>query len=419
MGRGLNEPVTSLALNPPMAYFRNNAVNLLNLHYGIHSIAQSGGGAFFIAYLLEAGVPEAGVLGAMALILAGRFVIRPIVVLLAPRFGMRPLVIAGTVLSAIPYPFLATVHGLGPTLLLLCLTSALGDTIYWSTYHAYFAALGDHEHRGHQIGAREAISAVVGIASPLVTGWMLVTFGPAVAFGAAAFALLLAALPLLWTPNVAVARDVPGAFKAAIPGMLLFVADGWITAGVYFTWQIALFLALGKSFVAYGGALAAAALVGALSGLVLGRHIDRGHGARAVWLALGLIALVILLRAMAVDRAALAVVANALGSFAACLYIPTLMTALYNQSKRAPCPLRFQVAAEGGWDIGGASGSLVAALLIGFGAPLSAGILLALFGAVGAFLLLRRYYAQQQDEAERPLPQSSGSIAGLNAISQR
>jgi hypothetical protein len=38
-----------------MAFFRDRAVNLLNLHYGIHSIALSGGGAFFFVYLLKAG----------------------------------------------------------------------------------------------------------------------------------------------------------------------------------------------------------------------------------------------------------------------------------------------------------------------------------------------------------------------------
>jgi hypothetical protein len=376
-----------------MAYFRNNAVNLLNLHYGIHSIALSGGGAFFAAYLLAAGVSVPGVLASLAFILGARFVIRPVVIPLAARWGMRPLVIAGTILSALQYPFLAEVHGVGPTLLTLCLISAVGDTVYWSTYHAYFAALGDHAHRGQQIGAREALAAIVGIVSPLVTGWMLVTFGPLVAFGAAACVLMLAALPLLWTPNIRVARHVPGAFKAALPGLLLFLADGWITAGLYFTWQIALFLSLGESFLAYGGALAVAALVGAVGGLLLGRHIDAGHGARAVWLALGAIVVIAVLRAAAVDHAAIAVIANAVGSLGACLYIPTLMTALYNQSKRAPCALRFQVAAEGGWDIGGASGSLIAALLVNAGAPLSGAILLSLAGAGGAFLLLRRYYA--------------------------
>ena len=33
---------------------------------------------------------------------------------------------------------------------------------------------------------REAIAAVVGVVSPLVTGWLLVTFGPRVAFGVTA-----------------------------------------------------------------------------------------------------------------------------------------------------------------------------------------------------------------------------------------
>jgi hypothetical protein len=44
------------------------------------------------------------------------------------------------------------------------------------------------------------------------------------------------------------------------------MADGWIAAGFFFVWQMALFLALGESFTAYGGAMALAALVGAVSG---------------------------------------------------------------------------------------------------------------------------------------------------------
>jgi len=55
--------------------------------------------------------------------------------------------------------------------------------------------------------------------------------------------------------------------------------------------------------------------------------------------------------------------------------------------------LRFHVAAEGGWDAGGAVACLSAALLIHFGAPLEAAILLALGGVAASFVLLRRYYA--------------------------
>lgn len=376
-----------------MPFFRNRTVNLLNLHYGIHSVALSGGGAFFTVYLFKAGLPAAGVLAALAAILIGRFVVRPAVVPLAVRFGLRAHVVAGTLLSALQYPLLAEVHGIGAALVVLCAVSSVGDTLYWTTYHAYFAALGDHEERGSQIGMREAIAMAVGIVSPLATGAVLVVFGARWAFGATGAVLAFAALPILFTPDVTIARHVEGAWKASLPGFKLFIADGWIAAGFYFVWQIALFVTLGENFLAFGGTLAFAALAGAAGGLLLGRHIDAGHGTRAAWIGVGAIAAVLLLRAAVPGHATLAVAATALGSLAACLYIPTLMTAVYNQAKRSPCVLRFHVAAEGGWDIGGAGGLLSAALLVHLGAPLSSAILLALAGAAAAFVLLRRYYA--------------------------
>lgn len=375
-----------------MAFFRNNTVNLLNLHYGIHALALSGGGAFFLVFLLEAGVPAPAVLGALALILAGRFAIRPLLLVPARRFGLKPLVIAGTVLTGLQYPLLVEVHGVGWQLLELCAVACVGDTLYWTSYHAYFAALGDPEHRGHQIGAREAIAAVVGIAAPLVTGWALVRLGPAIAFDVTAFVLVLAALPFLGTPNVRVAAAVPGVLRGALAGVLMFAADGWIATGYVFVWQIALFLSLGESYTAYGGAMALAALAGAAIGLLLGRLIDLGHGARAVWLGCGSLALVVGLRAVAYGNPLLAVTANALGALVGALYIPTLMTAVYNLARGSACVLRFHIATEGGWDAGGAGGCLFAAALLWAGAPLSLAILLALLGAAAALHLLGRYY---------------------------
>ncbi|WP_374578772.1 MFS transporter, partial [Phenylobacterium sp.] len=336
-----------------MAFFRNTTVNLLNLHYGVHALALSGGGAFFAAFLLKAGVPAHGVLTAMAAILMGRFVIRPAILPLGRRFGLKPLVIAGTIVTALQYPILAEVQGVGWPLFLLCAVSSVGDTFYWTAYHAYFASLGDAEHRGHQISVREAASAMVGVAAPLLTGWALVTLGPRFAFGATCVVLMLSAAPLLWTPNVRVAQEAPDALKAAIPGMLLFLADGWTAMGYVFVWQIALFMSLKESFTAFGGAMALAAVVGAVSGLVLGRFIDAGHGRRAVWLACGVMAATILARAWAYRHPATAILANAAGAVVVALYTPTMMTAVYNLSKRSPCPLRFHIAAEGGWDVGG------------------------------------------------------------------
>lgn len=330
----------------------------------------------------------------LAAILFARFSIIPIVVPLGTRVGMRALAVIGTVLSALQYPLVAQVHGVGPALLALVLVSAFGDSIYWSSYHAYFAPLGDDEHRGQQIGIREAIAAIVGIVSPIVAGSLLIKFGPGITFGATAIVLTMAVLPILFTPDVPVPGRPPGAFRAAIPGMLLFVSDGWICAGYYFVWQIALFVTLGENFLAYGGALAVAAIAGAAGGMLLGRHIDSGNGGRAVILAFVGLFFVTALRAAALGYPALAVLANAIGSLEACLYIPTIMTAVYNQAKRSPCTLRFHVLTEAGWDVGGSAGCLLTALLAWLSVPMSVGILTSIAGGAMGLVLLRRYYAR-------------------------
>jgi len=376
-----------------MAFFHNRTVNLLNLHYWITSVALGGGGAFWSVYLLKAGLSVPGVLIMSAITFGLRLVLRSFLLLLGVRIGLRWLVVIGTVLMGISFPFLTPVHGVGWPLVWLVIVTALADTVYWPSYHAYFAALGDEEHRGQQLGIREAISALLGIVSPLVAGWLLVSFGPRVAFFTTGVIEALAALPLLWTPDVPIARRAPGAFRAALSGAMLFVGDGWVSSGYFVVWQLALFITLGENYLAYGGALAVAAMVGAVGGLVLGRYIDSGRGAQAVWVSLGLLSLVIMLRAGVQDHPVLAVAANAMGALVGCLYVPTMMTAVYNQAKRSPCVLRFHIAAEGGWDVGVASGLGLAAAVTWYGGSLSLTILMALIGAMFVFILLQRYYA--------------------------
>ena len=375
-----------------MAYLRNATINLLNLHYGLHSVAMNAGGIFFAVFLLKAGVSASLVLAALALILAGRFCIRPLVLVFGKRVGIKPLLVFGALASAVQYPLLARVHGVDAALAELCLAGAVGDSFYWTSYHAYFAALGDQEHRGHQIGAREALASIVGIVAPLAGGWALMALGPATAFAAVGVVQLLSAAPLLATPNVSVPRRVERSFRASLPGFLLFAADGWISAGYVYVWQMVLFLLLGSSFTAFGGAMAVAAVAGAAAGLLLGRHIDAGHGGRAVWLAFAALGGTLVLRAC-VHTPALAILANAAGALVGCLYIPTLMTAVYNLAKRSPCTLRFHFMAEGAWDLGGAAGCLAAGGLTALGAPLASGLLLSLAGGAAAMVLLRRYYA--------------------------
>src|SRR5262249_26544929 len=106
------------------------------------------------------------------------------------------------------------------------------------------------------------------------------------------------------------------------------------------------------------------------------------------------LSLTLVLRALSVGTPWLAVFGNALGAFANCLLGPTQMVPVYNLAKVSPCALRFHVAAEGGWDVGCATGCLCAAFLIANGVPLGPVIALAFVGAAAQVFLLHRYYVR-------------------------
>ena len=100
-------------------------------------------------------------------------------------------------------------------------------------------------------------------------------------------------------------------------------------------------------------------------------------------LAYGIAAAVVVLKAAAFGTQWLATLANALAPIVGATLTPVLMARVYNLAKASPCPLRFHIATEGGWDLGCGAGCLAAAGLAWAGQPLSVPILLALGGGGG------------------------------------
>jgi len=386
-----------------MAFLGNSTVNRINAHYGIHAFALGAGGIFLLVFLLKMGLSVPATLLALAAIVAGRFVLRPIVLPLGKRFGLKPLLIFGTLVHALQYLVLAEVDGIGPALFLFVAVSSLGDVFYWTCYHAYFSSMGDAEHRGHQVGAREALAAVVGIIAPLFGAFALEILGPRPAFAIVALIQASSVLPLLAAPNIAVKPVAEGVMRSARLSMALFLFDGWFAGCYYLIWQIALFISLGESFSAYGGAMALSALVGAGAGLMLGRQIDAGRGQRAVLIAWIVAVGVVVMRASSLDWPELAVAANAFGALVACLLTPVQMTPIYNMAKVSPCPLRFHIASEGGWDVGCFSAAIMAALLASAGVSLAVPILLAVPAVTVIAVLLRGYYARHAVAIDLPV----------------
>lgn len=377
-----------------MSLLKLGAVNRVHIHYAIQAFATAAGGIFILAYLLKAGVPVPFALLFQAGIVGIRFLLRPLTLPLAKRLGVKPLLMAGAIVAGVDFPMLLLVDGPGPALWVVCAFSSIGYLLYWLCYHAYFAAIGASEDRGGQIGVREAAVALVGIVAPLLGAWGLTTIGPTPTFWLVGLIQVSSVIPLIGLPNVPVRDTVDGPAGAPPLGLGLMAADGVFAAAYYYVWLIALFGALDQSYVAYGAAFALAALVGAVSGVLLGRHVDMGHGRRATWFAYGCGAIVVAMRAGSLDLPWLAVMANAAGSFLAAVITPVLMTPVYNMAKASPCVMRFHIATEGAWDIGCFLGCTTAAALAWAGLPLGVPILMGLAAAAALIALLRRYYGR-------------------------
>ena len=371
-----------------MSFFRNDAINRVNLQGAIQALAQGAGQLFLLVFLLHAGVPAPVALLEQAAIVALRFAARPALLPLAQRWGVKPLLLAGTVGLAAQYPLVAEVHGVGAPLLAVAIAAALGEVFYYVSMNTYFAALGDVEHRGSQVAIAQAAGAVAGVVAPALGAWAMVTAGPRWTFAGVALVQAASVIPLLGLPNLPVARDAPGAWRAARPAALLIVLDGWFDATFIFVWQIALFKALGESFTAYGGAMAAAGLVGAGAGLLTGRHVDAGGGRRSVAIGYGAAVALVVLRAACLGSPVLAGAANALGGLVMPLVAPPLASVTHNIAKGSPCPMRVKMATEGGWDVGCFAACLVAAAMLWLRLPAWAGVLLTLPAAGASAALL-------------------------------
>ena len=136
-----------------MAFFGNDAVNRVNIHYAIQCAGAGLRRHAGLRFPAARGRIDPGDFR-LARRHAGRpFRVRPLILPLGKRWGLKPLRDRRCAAQRRPVPTYAAVHGLGWPLLLNGALGAVASTLYWPAYHAYFASVGDAEHRGHQVGA--------------------------------------------------------------------------------------------------------------------------------------------------------------------------------------------------------------------------------------------------------------------------
>lgn len=380
-----------------MGFFKNRTFNLIYVHAALQAAAMHGGEAFAFIYLLKAGIAVPVVLLCIGLMFASRIILRQAVVPLVKRVGLRRALTMAILLEACAYPILAQATEVGPYLVSYLTLWAFSSSIYWTTYHSYVALLGDNEHRGSQVSVMEFLGTFMGIIAPLLTAFLLSVTTPLIAFGTIGLIMAAGAIPILLGPDFRIAEHAAVPPETRRLARLMMISDGLRAGTFHFTWIIALFITLGSSYVAFGGAMAVAGLAGALAGLFMGRAIDLGHGLRAAQIGFAILAAAAIARTFGYSVPWFAVLANAAAAIAWPIYNTGFMSRIYKLSKQSPCPLRFTVIAEGGWDMGTAAGCLASAALIHWGFSFTLPLALSLAGiAVGYAVVFRSYQREQR-----------------------
>ncbi|HQS97189.1 MAG: MFS transporter [Novosphingobium sp. 17-62-19] len=363
-------------------------------HAGLQSFVEASGGLFVVGFLVKQGLTPAFALASFALVLLSRFALRAAVLPLAHAYGLRSVLLLGVLIRAASYIMLPFVSGLGPTLVAHILVSGLGSVLYWTGYHAYVSAAGDNAAMGRQVSIQQATVATVGIVAPAAGGFLLGWAGPMAGFAIIAAIQLLAGLPLLGAANPAINPKSRADPEIVRFGRRIYFAEGLQSGCAVVVWNLALFVTLGQSFENFGGALALAGLGAAAGSLLIGKLIDGGRPQHSLTLAYGLGAIVIGIKALAWAHPLPALVATALGALVAPMLATAMLSPLYAMAQRSRCTLRFNMATEGGWDLGCSTAALVAATILHFGFGYTLPILLAL-GAIGAIWWgLARWYRQ-------------------------
>jgi hypothetical protein len=399
------------ALRPEYGLVQHHGLRRFTAHFALHQAAAAIAGAFIGAYLLRSGLSLPAALLVYAGLYAARVGARVAVLPLVRRVGYRGALAAGAGLGILQFPPLLLAEA--PVWLVVWVaTVSLAEATYWPVFHATAAVLGAEGQRGREIAERQVVGLAVSVAGPLLGGWLLDGYGPAVDFGAAACLLALSTIPVALIGAVP-AGPVPTArqsVRGADPlGALAFAADGWIAAGLGIAWPMVLFSSLGARYEALGAAAAFGAAVGAASGLLCGRCVDRGGRERMLpWVAGGLFSVVVLRAGEGWLPAGVGAVHSA-GAAIGALWGPVLMSVLYDRARRSGSAYRYHLAAEAGWDVGASSGCLAAAAAAWVTGVPSLAVLPAALGVLVVFVCVRAAGEGRATSRARP---GAGGLGG-------
>ena len=201
----------------------------------------------------------------------------PLVAKIASRIGLKHSILLSVPLYLIFYLLLYNLGGNTFLLFFPAFFFGLGSAFFWIAFHMEFATYSSSNHRGEQVGKKEAIVLFTGLLGPLAGGLLIDHTGFGIVFIIASILLFLSALFLFLSKEVHIPFHL--SFKELIRKDYLKDGVAYICRGIWETaawilWPMFVFFVL-NDYTSLG---LLGSVTGAMSVLVLlfvGRTADK------------------------------------------------------------------------------------------------------------------------------------------------
>ncbi|HAT68416.1 MAG: hypothetical protein A2481_01645 [Candidatus Yonathbacteria bacterium RIFOXYC2_FULL_47_9] len=200
------------------------------------------------------------------------------------RFGFRKALVVGTIAAAAVntgYYFLTkeNVLFIMPLIIFLLVVFRM---LFWIPYHVDFALFTKKGNRGRQVGFLLATLTLLGVAGPMIAGYVITNYGISILFTISIIVFLLSIVPFSFIPrtNEKFSWDYARSWREVFEKRNRAVVLGNIALGAEETigvivWPIFIFLLLDGDYFKVGALSSFIAGATVLMQLSLGHYLDR------------------------------------------------------------------------------------------------------------------------------------------------
>lgn len=374
-----------------------SSLRFLNIHFGLQTFVTNTVDIFGPVFLYKMGIE----IYLIFLIYGGTFLLRSAFRIFAlkscEKYGMRTNLIIGTVARGGLAFSLLMMNQSHSWIYVFMVMTVIVDVFYWTAYHTYFAAIGNIERRGKELGTRKIFQNTATILAPIASGIIVAQFNFWYLFAILIVFALLSAVPLLYIDDYKPKRKLTlrqAIKKVDKTGMFLSFANAPIVSGFELPFSLFAFITV-KNYISFGGLFSSIFVIEAILFYTTCSFVDLKKFKNLYFFGATLMSIAIVNHVLFSKTATTILLFEVAYILSNALLSPRIFSTRYNASKKSENALWFTYFLEFGWDMGSLLTCLVASLMIYSSFDFRYTMLLGIIGIIGTTFVIRNHDKKQ------------------------